>query len=88
MDFDFSISNCTAKGIENDALMMWKDGFLNATSKVIAITFDGCSRLVLIFSTALLVHFLSFIFMELSCHQIIRINLLHTDINTWKRDVQ
>ena len=80
MCFDFSISNIKAKEMENEALVLWKDGFLNATSKVIAITFDGYSGLVLIFSTALFVHYLSFIYIELSCHQIITINLLLTGI--------
>ena len=41
-----SMSHEAAKKIENEALMQWKDGFLKATSKVIAITFDGCTGLV------------------------------------------
>lgn len=41
--FYFRISHSVAKKIENEALMQWKDCFLNATSKVIALTFDSCN---------------------------------------------
>ena len=37
----YSITYGAVKKIETDALSQWKDGFLKATSKVIAIAFDG-----------------------------------------------
>lgn len=36
-----SVSHSVVQEIENAALREWKDSFLKATSKIIAIAFDG-----------------------------------------------